>query len=178
MPILSIKKTVSGVEVETSCGVCAEEQSTDLGALTLGNEIAPGVIALPPCGCGSMEFLQHTFDVHPEQARAEHRKKVNALAEHLKSSGRVHPRHADAIKAAPTPPQVGDLLGEVSDAALPAHVTAKRRSRRALLAAAASAGGAFAKAPQPGKAPDDPVAKAIRLFAEAQAALAAAGAAS
>jgi hypothetical protein len=92
--------------------------------------------------------------VHPVEQEAGHRKTVNALAEHLKSTGRVHPDHVAAIRAeTKAPVQVGPLLGEVPDSSLPAMLVAKRRA--ALIVAAV-----------------DPVASAKAALEAAQAAYA------
>lgn len=176
MPILSIsQEPSSGPTVSSVCINCLTEQKTPTSALQLGMEHTKGarLIALPPCACGAQEFLQQTFDVHPIEAQAGHRKAVNALAEHLKKLGNVHPKHVDAIKSEKTPAQVGALLGEVPDSSLPAKVLGKRKSQRLsqTLAVAAAAAQATVASITPPSDPDAPLAAVLKMFAQAQAGL-------
>jgi hypothetical protein len=131
MPILNIlaAQGTHHPDVAYACAACLKENTVNASALTLGVGQSPHAIALPPCSCGAQEFLQRTFDVHPVEREAGHRLAVNALAEHLKSNGRIHSAHMDAVAAAPTPPQVGRLLGAVPDSSLPARIVAARRTK-------------------------------------------------
>lgn len=96
------------------CAACGAVQSVPLDSLKLGTESDRNLIELPGCACGAQEYLNRTFDSAPEEL-ADHRKKVNALAVALRSSGRVHPKHADAVRAeTAAPAQVGDLVGPVA----------------------------------------------------------------
>jgi hypothetical protein len=154
MPITTITQGASGPTLSVACIECGAEQKIEASALTLGTDHRSDVIAVPPCACGAQEFLQRTFDVHPVEHEAGHRKTVNALALHLKATGRVHPDHAAAIRAeTKAPVQVGPLLGEVPDSSLPPKIVAKRRA--ALMVPAT-----------------DPVADAAAVLAAAQAAYA------
>jgi hypothetical protein len=130
MPIVNILASNSAhPDVVYVCAACLKESTVNASALTLGQGQSPHAIALPPCACGAQEFLQRTFDVHPVESQAGHRLAVNALAEHLKATGRIHSAHLAAVAAAPTPPQVGRLLGAVPDSSLPARIAAKRRAK-------------------------------------------------
>ena len=117
MPILDIVETPFPAIVQ-QCANCGSVASIPKTTLVLGHaegELAsdPNVIVLPPCACGAVETLNQTFDVIPEEL-AHHRKKVNALAVHLKAIGQIHPSLADVVKADKrTPKQLGALLGPV-----------------------------------------------------------------
>jgi hypothetical protein len=71
-----------------------------------GDAVDKNVISLRQCSdCGATESLYRTFDISPPELAGtffhEHRKAVNALAEHMKSRGWSHP-HAAAHHAAET----------------------------------------------------------------------------
>lgn len=131
MPILKITSGSNGPSVSTACVVCLKDSVVDANALVLGTVHQAGVIALPPCSCGAQEFLQRTTDVHPVESQAGHRKTVNALAEHLKANGLVHPEHTNEVAAMTTPPQCGGLIGVVPDSSLPSAIVRKRRAASA-----------------------------------------------
>jgi hypothetical protein len=133
MPIVEISASNSvHPDVAFVCAACLKENTVNASALTLGQGRSPHAIALPPCSCGAQEFLQRTFDVHPVESQAGHRMAVNALAEHLKGTGRIHESHGAAVASAGTPPQVGRLLGAVPYAG-------KRRGKSAAPDAVAAA---------------------------------------
>lgn len=118
MPILQISDLPFPMIVQ-QCTECAATVSVPRASLVLGvaheHEASsdPNLIELPPCVCGAQEFLNQTFDVAPDNM-ADHRKKVNALAVHMKAAGQLHPKLAEQIKADKrTPAQVGDLIGSV-----------------------------------------------------------------
>ena len=130
MPIVTIRASNSAhPDVTYVCDACLKENTVNASALTLGVGQSPHAIALPSCSCGAQEFLQRTFDVHPVESQAGHRMAANALAEHLKSNGRIHENHVAAVASAGTPPQVGRLLGAVPDSSLPPRIVAKRRAK-------------------------------------------------
>jgi hypothetical protein len=129
MPIINISAGgASGPVVNSTCIACLKDAAIDAALLMLGTDGQQGhnVIALPACTCGAQEFLQQTLDVHPVESQAGHRKKVNALAEHPKNSGRVNPKHAEKIKALGTPPQIGALIGDVPLSSTAPTIAAKR----------------------------------------------------
>lgn len=131
MPITKIVSGNSGQVVSSTCVTCLKESVVDVSALMLGTETKAHVIALPPCACGAQEFLQRTTDVHPVESQAGHRKTVNALAEHLKAKGLIHPKHVDAVAAMTTPAQIGPLVGVVPDSSLPHAIVHKRHTASA-----------------------------------------------
>lgn len=113
MPILHVLDVPIQALVK-HCALCGAVQSIPLDALKLGTESDRNLIELPRCSCGAQEFLNRTFDSAPAEL-AEHRKKVNALAVALKSTGRIHSKHAEAVKAETVAPsQVGELVGPVA----------------------------------------------------------------
>jgi hypothetical protein len=176
MPIVSISpptsaKPGSGHAITVVCIECLKENTVDAGTLTLGTSIKDGKdsIALPPCACGSQEFLQRTFDTHPVEAAAGHRKTVNALATLLISQGKIHPHHADVIrKETETPTQVGPLVGDVPDSSLPAVIVKKRGMRKQAAQMAATAAAAAAKIDTSKLDPSDPLFLAVKLFEQGQ----------
>jgi mannitol/fructose-specific phosphotransferase system IIA component len=160
MPIVTISsQDTSGPVVTSTCIECLAEQTTPTSALQLGIRRNAHAIALPPCACGAQELLHRTFDVEATESRAGHRKAVNALAEHLKSTGRIHPDHVATIKAETvTPTQIGTLIGDVPPTSLPHSIVTARNKARVAAANIAP----------------DPVAIAGALLAQAQVAFAAA----
>ncbi len=134
MPILDIVETPFRAVIQ-QCAACGGVASLPTAKLQLGQvvgaEADPNTIALPPCSkCGAVEALIRTFDSAPEELSA-HRRKVNALAEHLKASGQVHSDLVDTIAADKrVSPQVGSLLGPVQAIsgmpALPAGVNVRK----------------------------------------------------
>ncbi len=134
MPILDIVETPFRAVIQ-QCAACGAVASLPTAKLQLGQvvgaEADPNTIALPMCSkCGAVEALIRTFDSAPEELSA-HRRKVNALAEHLKTSGQVHFDLVDTIAADKrVPQQVGSLLGPVQAIsgmpALPAGVNVRK----------------------------------------------------
>lgn len=170
MPIVSISDTPNGAEVRLVCVECFDEETIPLASLTLGTDANADAIACPPCDCGSQEFLLQTFDVLKNEQIAGHRKIVNALAQTLKRAGRVHKLHKETIKASPTPTQIGDLFAVVPDASTATTVLRARRAQQRATAAVFRASESIEQAKDQQLKPDDPVALALQMFAQAQAA--------
>lgn len=112
MPLIEIKnEDAPTARVKCPCGKVNE---LPLAELLLGvSADEPNQIALPPCACGSQEFLIRTFEDVPD-VHAGHRKAVNAIAVYLKGAGLVHPAARDTIKAetrrpTPTRPLIGPV---------------------------------------------------------------------
>lgn len=131
MPITEIVQQSAGPQLAVTCVECVASQKVDATSLTLGTVAFATSIVLPPCACGAQEFLQRTTDVHPVESQAGHRKTVNALAEHLKAKGLIHPKHVDAVAAMMTPAQIGPLVGVVPDSSLPHAIVHKRHAASA-----------------------------------------------
>jgi hypothetical protein len=96
----------------------------------------PNVIALRRCNdCGANECLMRTFDVAPKSLAgthlAEHRKAVNALAEHCKASGWSHPHVAADHAAETSKPQDLDANFPHRPCVLPHFVHARSAASRA-----------------------------------------------
>jgi hypothetical protein len=96
----------------------------------------PNVIALRRCNdCGANECLMRTFDVAPKSLAgthfAEHRKVVNALAEHCKASGWSHPHVADDHAAETSNPPDLDTEFPHRPCVLPHFVHARSAASRA-----------------------------------------------
>lgn len=99
MPITSIH--IERDELKVYCANCRTEEIVKISALQLGRgqEIGgfhPDAIVLFECKtCPSHEQIFRTWDVTPEGFQGTphhlHRQAVNALAGHLKTSGRSHP---------------------------------------------------------------------------------------
>jgi hypothetical protein len=171
MPIIHVSKDTSGPVVTAICAACMVEQTIPALALQLGTRKSANVIELPPCACGAQEFLQRTFDVHPTESEAGHRKTVNALASHLKSSGRIHPDHVDTIRnETKEPTQVGPLVGPVPETSLPPKIVAKRGLKRRAAEMSAQAAAAASSVDPSKLDPSDPLLLAVKMFEQAQAA--------
>jgi len=100
--------------VVTRCAHCGATVRHAVAALCLGTDSAPGVIAVPACDCGAMEFLQRTWDTLPDAPPNHHRCVVNALAQRLIEQGQSHPAHASAHAAErDVPPDMLALNGTV-----------------------------------------------------------------
>lgn len=168
MPILEVIQGSAAAVLTVACIKCKTEQTVDTSTLTLGTDAHSTAIALPPCKCGAMEFLQHTFDVHPNDAQAGHRKTVNALAEALKAQGKVHPAHVAKVAKAPKSPQIGPLVGVVPDSSLPASLITKRQ--RARTAAAVATASQQVPIVPASSDPNDPMAIVLKMFQQAQTA--------
>jgi len=118
MPILDIIDSPIAAVIQ-QCANCGGTASVPRALLVLGHHDGdlvsdPNLIVLPACvQCGAVEALNQTFDSAPEEL-AHHRKKVNALAQHLKGKGQLHPATAEAIrKDTRVPAQIGELSGPV-----------------------------------------------------------------
>jgi hypothetical protein len=113
MPLMHVLDTPSMFVIQ-QCANCGHVHSIPFSSLKLGNETETDIIEFPACSCGAMEFLNRTFDTVPDNL-ADHRKKVNALADALKKAGQMHPKSKAKIEAEKkTPTQVGDLVGPVN----------------------------------------------------------------
>lgn len=96
----------------------------------------PNVMALRRCNdCGANECLMRTFDVAAPSLTgthfAEHRKAVNALAEHCKASGWSHPHVADDHAAETQKPHDLDADLPHRPCVLPHFVHARSAASRA-----------------------------------------------
>ena len=117
------------------CDGCEEERVLKLADLVLGLDhplsgqgLDPNIVRLPPCPCGSVEFLNRTWDRYPvptdetgaplplhaaAQAALDHRRRVNAVADRLRELGRISPGNAKRVAAETVrPPDLAALAEE------------------------------------------------------------------
>lgn len=100
-------------ELTWVCDGCGADCSVAVSTLSLGNAEHPDAIALPPCpSCGTQKFLIRTWEPHVD---FPHRRVINALAEHLRSTGRAHPHHQKLHQERGAPPLLQDLSTPVHD---------------------------------------------------------------
>lgn len=114
MPIKNVNET----EVVRACAMCGGEETIAISTLQLGADrsgLDPDAIYLPPCfNCGATESLHRTWDECPEKyvrtAFYQQRMAVNALAQHLRNTGKSHPsvKHLHDAEAG-SPPQCHNL---------------------------------------------------------------------
>ena len=119
-------------ELLQRCDGCEEERVLKLADLILGLDhpqggqgLDPNIVRLPPCPCGSVEFLNRTWDRYPvptdeagnalplhaaAQAALDHRRRVNAVGDRLRELGRISPGNAKRVLAESVrPPDLGTL---------------------------------------------------------------------
>lgn len=113
MPI----KTLTETNVTTVCGLCEHERVVNLNTIELGldrgEEPDLDAIYMPACPtCGSVEIFQRNWDEIPAafvgSAFDEQRRAVNALAQRLRTMGRVNAGVASIINAETAEP--GDIV--------------------------------------------------------------------
>lgn len=93
----------------------------ELGAVE-GNIVNEDAIPLPPCACGAQEFLIRSWDQAPARVQGtrfdQHRRAVNALAQHFIDQDWVHPvlrtggSHADKLRRQPPPERLSLTPGQ------------------------------------------------------------------
>jgi hypothetical protein len=130
------------------CSKCAKEHQTLVADLKLGGEAShgcnPDIIYLPACPCGTMTFMQRTWDAD-ESADQSVRRAINSLAQHLKDKNQSHLAAKQAHAAESEEPvftmdlstPVVDLIGRA--AAERARVAAEARATKQAEEAAAAA---------------------------------------
>jgi hypothetical protein len=103
MPIRKIVLQPAPGTIQIQCFACQKVQTVALDALLLGNVLTPDCITFPLCPCGAMEGCRRTFDAAPADRRVgfpyEHRLAANALANLLKTAGRVAPEQQALVAA-------------------------------------------------------------------------------
>ena len=136
MPILEIKEGPSGPLMIKTCQPCKATDEIEVSKLILGTARFAEAISLPPCSkCRACETLIRSTDSSVPDSLSGHRKKVNALANYLTSTGKVDASSlAEGEKLAPAAP-VGDLYGKVAPTAAPAEKDPVTLARNAIAAA-------------------------------------------
>jgi hypothetical protein len=108
MPLIEIKnEDAPTASVKCPCGRVNDHALATLQLGASAEEIDQ--IVLPPCRCGSQEFLIRTFDGE-DDAHAGHRRAVNSLAGFLKGAGRVHPAAAERLRVETARPRLTRAL--------------------------------------------------------------------
>ncbi len=116
MAIQEIVDSGSAPSITKRCDNCGSVESIDAASLLLGTASSPEHIDLPPCGtCGARATLIRTTDATVPARLSSHRRTVNALANYLRSAGKIAASamsyYADPKTPAAAP--VGALYGKV-----------------------------------------------------------------